>query len=166
VASGNSNYKAEGGKLLSKDGKTLVGYPSATGELTLSGITSAGDLAFVGCSDLETVSLPAAASIGSFAFANCTSLATVNLSAATSIGENAFYSTGAQALTVTLPQAAPSLATTGYDSYSSFTKPVTVKTPSDRSGYDSGWEADFTKAFGVSHDDYTVTINLTIEYLP
>jgi hypothetical protein len=92
VAPGNPAYKAEGGKLLSKDGKTLIGYPSATGELApLPGITSVGNSAFVDGTGLTSVSLPAATSIGDSAFYECTSLETVDLRAATSIGGNAFY---------------------------------------------------------------------------
>ncbi|MDR2143075.1 MAG: leucine-rich repeat domain-containing protein [Treponema sp.] len=141
VDDGNSHYKAENGMLFSKDGATLIGYPSASGTVALTGVTT----------------------IGGWAFANCTALTAVDLSDAENIGANAFYNTGTGNLTVTLPETAPQVAASGDNIYASYAKPVTVKAPAGRTGYDSAWEANFKKAFGVSYDIYTVTINLTIE---
>jgi hypothetical protein len=58
------------------------------------------------------------------------------------------------------------LGTTGHNSYSSFTKTVTIKTPANRTGYDTGWQANFKKAFGISCGSNTVNITLTIETIP
>jgi hypothetical protein len=95
VSIDNSYYKASSDKkmLLSKNGRILIAYPSASGNLTLDNpkITAIGNSAFANCTGLKTVSLPAATSIGERAFSGCTALTTVNLSKATTIGEGAFY---------------------------------------------------------------------------
>jgi hypothetical protein len=138
VAAGNLNYKAENGMLLSKDGKTLIGYPAASGMVTLNGIETVGGSAFYGCTALTTVSLPKAASIGDYAFSGCIVLTTVSLPAATNIGVRAFaFSyTGTGPLTVTLGSTVPTLGTEMFVTVTG-TKNVTVKVPSGATGYGS-----------------------------
>ncbi len=63
--------------------------------MTLTGIETLPNDAFMDCTKLASVNLPVTISIGSFAFANCTSLTSVNSPIATSIGFNSFYSCGA-----------------------------------------------------------------------
>jgi hypothetical protein len=63
--------------------------------------TDIGDNAFQGCGTLESVSFPKAGTIGQSAFNGCTTLTTVSLPAATDIGDAAFASCNALA-TVTL----------------------------------------------------------------
>jgi hypothetical protein len=88
--------------LLNKAGTTLIGYPTASGTLNLDGITKVGDYAFSSCSNLVTVTLPAAQTIGDSAFESCSGLKTVNLPKAHTISGWAF--SGCDALeTVTLP---------------------------------------------------------------
>ncbi|MDR3172632.1 MAG: leucine-rich repeat protein, partial [Treponema sp.] len=157
VAAANPAYKAEGGKLLSKDGKTLIGWPTASGAVTLNEITSVGayaffactsltaislpaatnigDYAFGLCTSLSTISLPQAASIGDYAFYRCSSLATVNLPAIESIGRAAFNDTGTTALALTLGPTVPILGDQMFWGVSS--KAVTVQVPSGSSGYGS-----------------------------
>jgi hypothetical protein len=113
VAAANSAYRAEGGKLLSKDGRTLIGWPTASATVTLTGITSVDDWAFYGCTGLSTLSLPEA----------------------TSIGERAFGYTGAQELSITLGATAPNLGVEMF--YGVTSKTVTVTVPSGASGYGS-----------------------------
>ncbi|MDR2020312.1 MAG: leucine-rich repeat protein, partial [Treponema sp.] len=163
VDPGNPYYKhSAGGKaLLSKDGKTLIAYPSAAGDLsgdpTLEGITVVGNSAlektaiaavhlpaaasvsiqaFEGCDALATVSLPAAADIGIYAFYRCPSLTTVDLPAAEFINQNAFGvgAGGGTALTVTLGFSVPTLGTNMFSGVS-VAKNVTVKVPSGATGY-------------------------------
>jgi hypothetical protein len=134
VAAENPSYKAENGKLLSKNGMTLIGYPAASGVVTLEGITSIGGSAFEGCTALHTVSLPAATSIGGSAFEGCTALHTVSLPAATTIDGYAFSSTRTADLTVTLGAAAPALGINMFGSGST-AKTVTVRVPSGATGY-------------------------------
>jgi hypothetical protein len=81
-------------------------------EVRGANITTIGDNAFAGCSNLESVSFPKAGSnggtIGNAAFAGCTSLTTVNLPKATTINPNAFsYCTALT--TLILPAAPPAL---------------------------------------------------------
>jgi hypothetical protein len=157
VDSGNQHFKVENDMLLNKAGTTLIAYPSASGAVTLtvSGITSIGDYAFAGftnlttlnlpdavtigmnafssCTALETLDLPAAETIDGNAFAYCTSLTTLDLPAAETIGLGVF--TGCTALkTVTLGALAPTL---GYVMFYNVTKAtaVTVKIPSGAKGY-------------------------------
>jgi hypothetical protein len=142
--------------LLSKDGKTLICYPAASGTVTLNEIETVGYAAFDNCNALRSVNLPAATTIGGNAFWNCTTLTTVNLPAATSIGVAAFHGCGAlssvnlpaatsigswafaytgdTALTVTLGAAPPSVEMAMFLSVSA-AKTVTVKVPSGATGY-------------------------------
>jgi hypothetical protein len=90
--------------LLNKAGTTLYGYPSASGTVTVSGITSIGDLAFEGCTNLISVSSPDVVSIESGAFAACTSLTSASFPNASSIRGSTFD--GCTGLTsVSFPQA-------------------------------------------------------------
>jgi hypothetical protein len=91
IASGNPNYSANGGMLLDKAGAALIAFPSASGTVNLPAtVTTIGAFAFDGCTDLETVSLPAVTTIASAAFQGCTGLTSVSLPAVTSIGDYAF----------------------------------------------------------------------------
>jgi hypothetical protein len=92
VAAGNTKYRHsdDGRMLLSKDGKTLLCYPAASGTVTLNGIETVGIFAFYNCTALNSVNIPAATSIGNGAFRLCAALSSVNIPAATSIGDDAF----------------------------------------------------------------------------
>jgi hypothetical protein len=176
VDPGNPNYKAEDGKLLTKDGTTLIAYPSASGSITLNGIITIANGAFNGCTGLTEVSLPEAVSIGNNAFYNCKeALTTVNLPVATSIGSQAFRSTGPQA--ITLGATAPTVGTNTFNSVNA-AKTVTVKVPSGAAGYGSSPTDTTTNNWGnafrgmgwdgASYGSGTVNsnISLTIEYTP
>jgi hypothetical protein len=160
VDPGNPNYIAQGGKLLSKDGTTLVAYPSATGAVTLSGITAVGDSAFSGCSALTSVSLPVAATIGSSAFSGCTTLTSVSLPAATSIGNSAFSS--CTALTsMSLPASPPTLNAMVFSSTYNSDNPIatlTITVPLAAAGeYENAWGVSTntapgnTNKYGIGH---------------
>jgi hypothetical protein len=72
--------------------------------LRASQVTSIGDYAFIFCTSLTSVDLPAATTIGSSAFYGCTSLTSISLPAATTIEYYAFY--GCTSLTsISLPAA-------------------------------------------------------------
>jgi chitodextrinase len=153
---------------------TTVTFPKAV---------SIGETAFRGCSSLITVSIPLAATIGNFAFRDCSSLVAVSFPEASSIGNSVFWGCsslttasfpklvsfgnypflntgGGTALAITLPQTAPTLASTSFASDDAYAKTVTVKTPAGRTEYDETWESNFKLAFGNN-----ATIALTIEDL-
>ena len=91
VDEGNAKYKAVNGLLLSKDGTTLVA--GVNGDVTIpDGVTSIGEYAFSGCSDLASVTIPdGVTSIGEYAFASCYGLASVTIpDGVTSIANYAF----------------------------------------------------------------------------
>jgi hypothetical protein len=162
VAVANTKYKAENGKLLTKDGKTLIGWPTATGTVNLSSITTVSGGAFYDCTGLTSVTLPAttsigywafesctsltsvtllaATSIGDWAFNSCTGLTSVTLPAATSIGEYAFRATGTGNLIITLGPTVPELGMYMFGAIA--TKSVTVKVPNNTAW--SGKTGNFT----------------------
>jgi hypothetical protein len=145
VAANNPKYRAQDGKLLSKDGKTLISWPTATATVNLPGITSNGNRAFYGCTTLATVDLPVAASIGEFAFSNCTSLAMVNLPVAASIGEFAFSNCTSLAM-VNLPVA----ASMGEFAFSNCTSLAMVNLPVAASIGDYAFESTGTTSLTVT----------------
>jgi hypothetical protein len=147
VASGNPAYKAEDGKLLTKNGATLIGWPAATGDVTVGApLTAIGDYAFWGCITLETVSLPAATTIGGYAFYKCDALKTVSLPAAASIRVGAFAFTGTGDLLIILGSATnltpPTLEVSMFCSVT--VKTVTVKVPSGATGYAASLPITYT----------------------
>ncbi|MDR2184564.1 MAG: leucine-rich repeat domain-containing protein [Treponema sp.] len=138
-----------------------------------------GYLAFYGCTALQTVSLPKAKTIGGSAFSGCTALQTVSLPAAKSIGKWVFHGSGAQALTVTLGAARPSVRRDIFSSVDA-AKDVTVRVPSgalsaydspfDNSGASDNWGNAF-RGRGWNGRRYEIdlantNINLTIEAVP
>jgi hypothetical protein len=82
-------------------------------------------------------------------------LVTVSLPAATSIGEYAFANAGKGALTITLPQAAPTVIKyTGYPY--NYSKTVTIKRPVGSTGYDDAWQTSFKLLFNAASDTITL----------
>jgi hypothetical protein len=156
--------------LLNKAGDTLIAYPTASGTVTLPNtitaignyafasialttlslpwVTDIDDYAFYRSTALTTLNLPEATDIGDSAFSGCTSLSSLSLPEATTIGDYAFIYTGTAALTLTLPQAAPTVAVNSGGGGETYSKTVTISTPASPSGYDSTWEAKFKKTFG------------------
>jgi hypothetical protein len=147
--------------LLTTDGTILIAYPTASGTVILPGITIIGARAFQDCTSLSSVSLPSATIIGKEAFKACTALTTVSLPSATTIGEAAFLATGTGGLTLTLPQAAPTVEVSSAYTTAPYTKSVIIKTPALRTGYDGTWPDNFKTVFGQN-----ATIDLSFEELP
>ena len=95
VNTNNKNYSSsDDGKILCDRNKTtLLAYPSATGDVTISdGVTSIGNYAFYSCESLTSVVIPdSVTSIGESAFADCSNLTSVTIpGGVTSIGNYAF----------------------------------------------------------------------------
>jgi hypothetical protein len=156
VDEGNPSFKHSADKrmLLNKADTSLAVYPSAASVITVDGITAIGGSAFEGYTALTEASFPAVTFISRFAFRGCTALIEVSFPAATSINSGVFYDTGPTPLTLPLPQTAPTVF--DYDtSHTTYSKTVTIKTPSGRIGYDAEWETDFKKAFG---ENATITL--------
>ena len=94
VDPGNKSFRSNGPIVSSKDGKTLVWYPSATGEVRVSPeVTEIGDGAFAGTRDLKSVMIPSGVTrIGNRAFSGCTSLMPPQLpTSLRTIGDETFY---------------------------------------------------------------------------
>jgi hypothetical protein len=151
VDSANPAYKAEGGKLLSKDGKTLIAYPSAQGPVTLNDITTIGGSAFYLCPALTSVTLPET----------------------TSIGSNAFWHTGNKALTITLGDTAPTLGVSLF--FGVTTKIVTIKRPSGAAALygsapanttDDTWGGGWNGSAMTDSSGVNGNINLSFENTP
>ncbi|MDR1306273.1 MAG: leucine-rich repeat domain-containing protein [Treponema sp.] len=103
----NPNFSASGGMLMNKTGTTLIAWPSASGSVTLTGITTIGDSAFTGCDSLASVTLPVATDIGQGAFTGCTSLNNLTFGKDTApwpvLAGNVFRGTGTGSLTIHVP---------------------------------------------------------------
>jgi hypothetical protein len=152
VAPANTTFSTRDGMLLDKAETTLIGYPSASGTVTLP-FTTIGGMAFEGCDNLAFVSLPAATSIGGFAFWHCDNLTTVSLPAATSIGRRSFELCRALT-TVSLPTTPPSLDG-GIFSYIDSTGTITVSVPTGAvPAYTSAWGVDANTPAGGNHSVY------------
>ena len=89
-------------------------------------VTSIGNNAFDGCSQLTDVSFPAVTSIGSYAFNSCSQLTNVSFPAVTSIGIGAFY--GCSQLTDISFPAVTSIGGNAFGSCSRLTKIILENT--------------------------------------
>ena len=79
------------GVLYDKDKTTLIGWPTAEGEIDIMpSVTTIGDRAFSFCSALTSVSMPSVTTIGNWAFYACDALTSVSMPSVTTIGDYAF----------------------------------------------------------------------------
>jgi len=126
ASSNNRNYSTVDGVLFNKDRTVLIRFPQGrTGSYTLpstvtsiaykafygsslnsinipSSVTTIGDFAFDGSTNLISVNIPdSVTDVGRYAFARCTNLTTVNIPASViSLGEFAFYNTRLRQLNI------------------------------------------------------------------
>lgn len=71
-------------------GETFAGIPTLEQVTATDSLTNINSDAFVGCTGLKSVSLPAVTKIGANSFADCTALQTVDLPLAATISDHAF----------------------------------------------------------------------------
>ncbi len=96
VDDANKNYSSVDDVLFNKEKTELIYYPlgkDATSYTIPDGVKSIGDIAFYGCTSLESVTIPdSVTTIGERVFAACRSLTSVTIpDSVTTIGESAFY---------------------------------------------------------------------------
>ena len=126
VDENNPNYSSADGVLYDKDKTTLIGWPTAEGEIDIiPSVTTIGEYAFSDCSALTSVSMPAVTTIGYGAFGSCEALTSVSMPSATTIGEYAFGNCSALT-SVEMPEA----TTIGDNAFSSCDGLTSVSMPS------------------------------------
>ena len=113
VAPENQSYQSIDGVLFSKDGKTLVQFPSGReGACRIpAGVTVIGDNAFDGCTYLKSIVIPdSVTAIGDLAFTNCGQLTSLSIpGSVTSFGDSLFSSCY-QLLSVDFPKTLTSIS--------------------------------------------------------
>ena len=91
VDENNPNYLSADGALYDKGKTTLIGWPTAEGDITIpQSVTTIGESAFESCSALTSVEMPAVTTIGDGAFYYCRALTSVSMPEVTEIGWLAF----------------------------------------------------------------------------
>ena len=157
--SSKADQTTEDGFVLSDNGKTLISYQGAGGNISIpSGVTTInasvfanntsltgvsipstvtviGSNLFAGCSNLQTASLGHASSIPADTFQNCISLSSVSIpSTVSSIGSNAFY--GCSALgSISLPSSVTSVSGSAFEECNNLTS-ISIPTNGFYSTYD------------------------------
>jgi hypothetical protein len=142
VDAGNTKFSASGGMLLDKAGTTLIAYPSATGTVTLTGITAIDNYAFYYNRNITSVSMPAVTSIGIYAFSRCDSLSSVSL----------------PATPPTIQKSTPYMDSSIF-SYTGPSGTITITVPSEAVSAYSGWTATAggnTAKYGDNHKAVTI----------
>ncbi len=116
VQAGNAVYDSRkqcNGIIESAENRLIAGCSST---VIVDGVTSVGDYAFSGVSNLKSIVIPEGIkSIGGFAFSNCTGLSSVTIpNSVTSIGSRAFW--GCTNLTgITIPSSVTSIGKEAFD---------------------------------------------------
>ena len=92
VEESNPNYSSADAALYDKGKTTLIGWPTAEGDIDIMpSVTTIENSAFGGCSALTSVSMPEATTIGDYAFNDCSALTSVDIPASVkTIGIGAF----------------------------------------------------------------------------
>ena len=125
----NSAYSSVDGILFNKNRTVIFAYPAGKQEKTYTiptSVTSIGDSAFSGCSNLTSITIPpSVTSIGDVAFSGCSSLTSITIPpSVTSIGEWAF-SWCSNLTSITIPPSVTSIGDKAFSERSSLTS-ITV----------------------------------------
>ena len=88
----NKNYTASNGAILSLDGKTIVEWPAASGDITIpETVETIGTYAFNRCTKLNSVTMTSIRTVGHHAFDTCSALTSVKMNEGVeTIGSYAF----------------------------------------------------------------------------
>ena len=129
VENDNKGYQAFNNCLYTKDGKVLItvfGNPSSI--TFLQSITSIGDSAFYGCTNLTNIEIPkSVTSIGKAAFRSCTSLTSIKIpEGVTSIGKATFC----ECTNLTNIEIPESVISIDYNAFNTCKNLTTIKIPS------------------------------------
>ena len=137
VESGNSVYHSEGNCLIKTASKTLITGCKNSVIPTDGSVTSIGDGAFSGCSNLTSITIPeGVTSIGSSAFSGCSSLTSISIPArVTSIRYKAFYNCS-NLTSVSLPSALTEIGDQAFSGCSSLTS-ITIPKGVTSIGYEA-----------------------------
>ena len=116
VAAGNSVYHSEGNCLIDTANKKLIAGCKNSVIPTDGRVTSIGEDAFYGCSELTSITIPdSVTSIGSAAFQGCESLQTLNIpDGVTSIGMDVFWGCGSL-ISITIPNSVTSIGSSAFN---------------------------------------------------
>ncbi len=110
VEDANTYYHVDGNCLIETASKTLIKGCTVESIVIPNSVTSIGDAAFKGCSNLTSVTIPnSVTSIGKMAFSYCSGLSSVTIpNSVDSIGETAF-SGCSNLISVTIPKSVTSI---------------------------------------------------------
>lgn len=128
ISDANEKYSSDGERIMTKDGKTLLSWPSVIGAVELpEGITSIDSGAFCNNTRITDISLPSTLEkIGDQVFSGCSTLRNVNIpEGVTSIGSSAF-SGCTNIKEITIPESVTSI---GYGAFSSCSHLKSIKLP-------------------------------------
>ncbi len=117
VGKENTKYHSAGNCLIETATKTLILGCKTSVIPTDDSLTSIGNYAFYGCTELTSVTIPdSVTSIGNYAFYKCIGLTSVTIpDSVTSIGNSAFY--GCTGLTsITIPDSVTSIGSSAFSS--------------------------------------------------
>ena len=164
IPSGGNLTVIESGRALVRNAGELLSYPSASGNISLNGITSVAAYAFNANTAMERITLQSAVTV-SWAFAACTALLEATFPAATSVREfnnctelrllylpkvtelveDFLRSTGSKPISIYLGDSAPALGTNIFRDVNGINGPknVTVYIPAGATGYTSDWIEGF-----------------------
>jgi len=143
----NNNYSSIDGIVYNKNATNLISCPGAKISVTIpNSVTSIGNYAFYGCSNLTSVTIPnSVTSIGNYAFYGCSSLTSVTIpNSVTSIGLEAFAYCSSLA-SVTIPNSVTSIGNYAFYGCSNLTS-VTIPNSVTSIGYDAFYGCDNLKS--------------------